>query len=100
MHNTKCSLQSREDREDDSLPTSSLLPPLRPSRISSRDPDLSKSLYNVRHNGPGGGGGGPGAVPPPEDPDAPIGRVKRLLKSNSLNALANINFGWRRETSV
>ncbi len=39
-------------------------------------------------------------VPPPPDPDAPIGRVKRLLKSNSLTAVANINWGWRKETSV
>merc|ERR1719245_878844 len=30
---------------------------------------------------------------PPPDPDAPLGRVRRLLKSNSLTALANINFG-------
>ena len=32
--------------------------------------------------------------------ELPLGRVKRLLKSNSMTAIANINFGWRRETSV
>jgi hypothetical protein len=55
--------------------------------------ELSKSLFNVRHREPG-------EVLPPNDADMPVGRIKRLLKSNSLTALANINFGWRKETSV
>ena len=58
------------------------------------DKELSMSLFNVKSKRE------PGDVLPPSDPDAPIGRVRRLLKSNSLTALANINFGWRRETSV
>ena len=41
-----------------------------------------------------------GEVLPPNETDVPVGRIKRLLKSNSLTALANINFGWRKETSV
>ena len=58
------------------------------------DKELSMSLFNVKSKRE------PGDVLPPPDPDAPIGRVRRLLKSNSLTALANINFGWRKETSV
>jgi hypothetical protein len=58
------------------------------------DKELSMSLFNVKSKRE------PGDVLPPSDPDAPIGRVRRLLKSNSLTALANINFGWRKETSV
>ena len=58
------------------------------------DKELSMSLFNVKCKRE------PGEVQPPADPDAPIGRVRRLLKSNSLTALANINFGWRKETSV
>ena len=58
------------------------------------DKELTTSLFNVKVRRE------PGDVLPPPDPDAPIGRVRRLLKSNSLTALANINFGWRRETSV
>lgn len=58
------------------------------------DKELSMSLFNVKSKRE------PGDVLPPPDPDAPVGRVRRLLKSNSLTALANINFGWRKETSV
>ncbi len=57
------------------------------------DRELSKSLFNVRNREPGD-------VPAPQSPEVPSGRIKRLLKSNSLTALANINFGWRKETSV
>lgn len=57
--------------------------------------DLSVSLFSVRHNRRE-----PGEVPAPLDPDQPVGTIKKILKSNSLNALANINFGWRKETSV
>ena len=60
------------------------------------DKELTTSLFNVKHSLRRE----PGDVLPPPDPDAPVGRVRRLLKSNSLTALANINFGWRRETSV
>jgi hypothetical protein len=60
--------------------------------------DLSKSLFNVRHQVSGGGSGS--EVPPPSNPDLPLGRVKRLLKSNSLAAIADINWGWRKETAV
>ena len=63
-------------------------------RSSDVDKELSMSLFNVKCKRE------PGEVQPPADPDAPIGRVRRLLKSNSLTALANINFGWRKETSV
>ena len=59
------------------------------------DKDLSASLFNVKNVRRE-----PGDVLPPPDPDQPLGRVRRLLKSNSLTALATINFGWRKETSV
>jgi len=59
------------------------------------DKDLSASLFNVKNVRRE-----PGDVLPPPDPQQPLGRVRRLLKSNSLTALANINFGWRKETSV
>ena len=78
----------------------SLLPPLNPAspRRNGRaggDGDLSRSLFNVRGHTASGT-----EVPAPPDPEAPVGRVKRLLKSNSLTAIANINWGWRKETSV
>eukprot|EP00095_Tigriopus_kingsejongensis_P003478 maker-scaffold264_size232020-snap-gene-1.15 protein:Tk03478 transcript:maker-scaffold264_size232020-snap-gene-1.15-mRNA-1 annotation:"probable g-protein coupled receptor mth-like 5" len=83
------SLKNRDEREEDCMPSTSLLPSPFPS---ANNRELSKSLFNVRHQA--------GDVPPPPDPEMPVGRVKRLLKSNSLTALANINFGWRKETSV
>jgi hypothetical protein len=84
-------LKRKEEKEDNALPTSSLLPdPTSPGR----DKAMSKSLFNVRHQL------NSGEVPAPPDPEMPVGRVKRLLKSNSLTALANINWGWRRETTV
>jgi len=58
------------------------------------DKELSMSLFNVKSKRE------PGDVLPPPDPDAPMGRIRKLLKSNSMTALANINFGWRKETSV
>jgi len=61
---------------------------------SSNDKEMSKSLFNMRNQRE------PGEVPPPPNPEVPVGRIKRLLKSNSLTALTNINFGWRKETSV
>lgn len=60
---------------------------------SSNDKEMSKSLYNVRNREPG-------EIPPPVNPEMPVGRIKRLLKSNSLTAISNINFGWRKETAV
>ena len=65
-------------------------------RCSDVDKELSISLFNVKRDSRRE----PGDVLPPSDPEAPVGRVRRLLKSNSLTALANINFGWRKETSV
>eukprot|EP00094_Tigriopus_californicus_P005595 TCALIF_05392-PA protein Name:"Similar to mthl5 Probable G-protein coupled receptor Mth-like 5 (Drosophila melanogaster)" AED:0.54 eAED:0.54 QI:0/0.25/0.2/0.6/1/1/5/301/387 len=82
-------LRNRDESDENCLPSTSLLPSPFPS---SNNRELSKSLFNVRHQA--------GEVPPPADPDMPVGRVKRLLKSNSLTAIANINFGWRKETSV
>ena len=61
---------------------------------SSNDKEMSKSLFNMRNHRE------PGEIPPPPNPEVPVGRIKRLLKSNSLTALTNINFGWRKETSV
>jgi len=58
------------------------------------DREMSKSLYNVGRNRE------PGDIKPPANPEMPVGRIKRLLKSNSLTALTNINFGWRKETAV
>ena len=60
---------------------------------SDGDREMSKSLYNVRNREPG-------EIKPPVNPEMPVGRIKRLLKSNSLTALTNINFGWRKETAV
>ena len=80
-------LREKADRDDSALPTSPFL------SNGNDHHELSKSLFSVRHRDPG-------EVIPPNDPQLPIGRVKRLLKSNSLNALANINFGWRKETPV
>jgi hypothetical protein len=60
---------------------------------SDNDRELSKSLFNVRNREPG-------EIPAPVNPDIPVGRIKRLLKSNSLTAITNINWGWRKETSV
>ena len=81
------------DAAEDCMPHHSLLPaPFSTTPRGTRE--LSKSLFNVRNQS------GNGEVPPPPDPDMPVGRVKRLLKSNSLTAIANLNFGWRRETSV
>ena len=62
---------------------------------SSNDKEMSKSLFNMRNNHRE-----PGEIPPPPNPEIPVGRIKRLLKSNSLTALTNINFGWRKETAV
>ena len=59
----------------------------------SNDKEMSKSLFNVRNREPG-------EIPPPTNPEMPVGRIKRLLKSNSLTAITNVNFGWRKETSV
>ena len=59
----------------------------------SNDKEMSKSLFNVRNREPG-------EIPPPSNPEMPVGRIKRLLKSNSLTAITNVNFGWRKETSV
>ena len=59
----------------------------------SNDKEMSKSLFNVRNREPG-------EIPPPSNPEMPVGRIKRLLKSNSLTAITNMNFGWRKETSV
>ena len=61
---------------------------------SGADKEMSKSLFNMRNHRE------PGEIPPPPNPEVPVGRIKRLLKSNSLTALTNINFGWRKETSV
>ena len=59
----------------------------------SNDKEMSKSLFNMKNREPG-------EIPPPANPEMPVGRIKRLLKSNSLTAITNINFGWRKETSV
>lgn len=85
-------LKHREERNDAAVPNGSLLSPTSNGN-SSNDRELSRSLFNVRHREPG-------EIPPPPDPELPVGRIKRLLKSNSLTAITNINFGWRRETSV
>ena len=59
----------------------------------SNDKEMSKSLFNMKNREPG-------EIPPPANPEMPVGRIKRLLKSNSLTAITNINFGWRKETAV
>jgi len=94
-----------EEEEDDgeaglaSRVTTALLAPISmPSARNGRD-EMSRSLFNVRNNSSGAAAGG-SEVPPPANTELPLGRVKRLLKSNSMTAIANINFGWRRETSV
>ncbi len=70
------------------------LPPFMNGNSSHHeDHELSKSLFNVRNREPGD-------IPAPPNPEVPVGKIKRLLKSNSLTALTNINFGWRKETSV
>ena len=93
-------LRREEEDQGEGGAYTSLLPPIiNPKRrnggCGGNYEEMSRSLFCVR-----GGGATAGEVPPPPDPDLPVGRVKRLLKSNSLTALANINWGWRRETSV
>ncbi len=88
-------LRAKEAKDDDDMPTSSLLRATFSDEPDSGDMERivpSRSLFCVRAQG--------SEVPAPPDPDQPVGRVKRLLKSNSLTAIANINWGWRRETSV
>ena len=80
-------LKSRENAE----PKAEFLQPF--IQGPTNDKEMSKSLYNVRNREPG-------EIPPPPNPDLPVGRIKKLLKSNSLTALTNINFGWRKETAV
>ena len=91
-------LKERCEQNNDPMPETKLLPNgiLNGTlgRSADTDKELSLSLFNVKSKRE------PGDVLPPPDPDAPVGRVRRLLKSNSLTALANFNFGWRRETSV
>ena len=69
------------------------LQPFLNGNCSGNDKEMSKSLFNVRNREPG-------EIKPPENPELPVGKIKRLLKSNSLTALTNINFGWRKETAV
>jgi len=82
-------LKSKENQEE----IREFLQPFLNGNASSNDKEMSKSLYNVRNREPG-------EIPPPVNPEMPVGRIKRLLKSNSLTALTNINFGWRKETAV
>ena len=85
-------LKSKETQEE----VREFLQPFLGNGNSASSPDykeMSKSLYNVRNREPG-------EIPPPVNPEMPVGRIKRLLKSNSLTAVTNINFGWRKETAV
>jgi len=82
-------LKNKENQEE----IREFLQPFLNINASSNDKEMSKSLYNVRNREPG-------EIPPPVNPEMPVGRIKRLLKSNSLTALTNINFGWRKETAV
>ena len=83
-------MKSRENNEEK---REFLQPFLNGNGSNGTDKEMSKSLYNVRNREPG-------EIPPPVNPELPVGRIKRLLKSNSLTALTNINFGWRKETAV
>lgn len=93
----KADQQEEDDDGEEGLAsrvTTALLSPISmPSARNGRD-EMSRSLFNVRNKAEGS------EVPPPANTELPLGRVKRLLKSNSMTAIANINFGWRRETSV
>ena len=82
-------LKSRAENND----RRDFLEPFLSNGNSNNDREISKSLFNV-------GKREPGEIPPPPNPEMPVGRIKRLIKSNSLTALTNINFGWRKETSV
>ena len=82
-----------KSRENNDEKREFLQPFLNGNGSNGTDKEMSKSLYNVRNREPG-------EIPPPVNPELPVGRIKRLLKSNSLTALTNINFGWRKETAV
>ncbi|XP_071744231.1 probable G-protein coupled receptor Mth-like 5 isoform X2 [Lepeophtheirus salmonis] len=89
------SLKLREEKESNDFPNTStfLLP--------DTNRQISRSLFNIR-NGNGNNSTLDRSELDPLNPDADesIGKISRLLKSNSMNAIVNTNFGWRKETSV